>query len=300
MGKDFMHNDHLGYILTCPSNLGTGLRAGCMVKIPHVSARKDFKDLCAKLCLQARGGGGVDSVAEGGKFDISNADRLGKSETTLVNIFIEGVANFVRWEAMLEKKEDIEAEIAAAKPGVPSKAPADYPPAGLSANVQTLPEWIQLGCGDKEYNCPEKGATFLAEAMPASLPDLKDHANFLTDVLKKDPSLYGKLKDKKTKLGVNLGHCIKTGIDNKGHPMIKTCGLVAGDEESWSLFKDVMDPVVSARHGGYAPDAKHPTDMNPANLSNTKIDPTGKYVLTTRCRTGRSVRGFRLPPCNSF
>jgi creatine kinase len=300
MGKDFMHNDHLGYILTCPSNLGTGLRAGCMVKIPLVSARKDFKDLCAKLCLQARGGGGVDSVAEGGKFDISNADRLGKSETTLVNIFIEGVANFVRWEAMLEKKEDIEAEIAAAKPGVPSKAPADYPPAGLSANVKTLPEWIQLGCGDMEYNCPEKGATFLAEAMPAELPDLKEHANYLTDVLKKDPSLYGKLKDKKTKLGVNLGHCIKTGIDNKGHPMIKTCGLVAGDEESWELFKDVMDPVVSARHGGYAPDAKHPTDMNPANLSKRKIDPTGKYVLTTRCRTGRSVRGFRLPPCNSF
>ena len=35
-------------------------------------------------------------------------------------------------------------------------------------------------------------------------------------------------------------------------------------------------------------------------LSATKIDPTGKYVLTSRCRTGRSVRGFRLPPCVSF
>jgi creatine kinase len=136
--------------------------------------------------------------------------------------------------------------------------------------------------------------------LPANLPDLKDHNNYLTDVLKKDSSLYGKLKGRTTKLGVNLGHCIKTGIDNKGHPMIKTCGLVAGDEESWTLFKEIMDPVVSARHGGYAPDAKHPTDMNPANLSKTKIDPTGKYVLTTRCRTGRSVRGFRLPPCNSF
>ena len=30
------------------------------------------------------------------------------------------------------------------------------------------------------------------------------------------------------------------------------------------------------------------------------MDPTGKYILTTRCRTGRSVRGFRLPPCCSF
>ena len=30
-GYDFMHNDHLGYILVCPSNLGTGLRASVMV-----------------------------------------------------------------------------------------------------------------------------------------------------------------------------------------------------------------------------------------------------------------------------
>ena len=30
-GYDFMHSEHLGWILTCPSNLGTGLRAGCMV-----------------------------------------------------------------------------------------------------------------------------------------------------------------------------------------------------------------------------------------------------------------------------
>ena len=48
--------------------------------------------------LQARGTAGVDSVSTGGTFDISNADRLGKSETQLVNIFIEGVAQIIRWE----------------------------------------------------------------------------------------------------------------------------------------------------------------------------------------------------------
>lgn len=35
-GYDFMWNQHLGYVLTCPSNLGTGLRAGVHVKIPHL------------------------------------------------------------------------------------------------------------------------------------------------------------------------------------------------------------------------------------------------------------------------
>ena len=78
--------------------------------------------------------------------------------------------------------------------------------------------------------------------------------------------------------------------------MIKTVGMVAGDDECYELFRELFDPVISARHNGYAPDAKHPTDLDVNKLSNTKIDPTGKYVITSRCRTGRSVKGFRLPP----
>ncbi|CBY18300.1 unnamed protein product [Oikopleura dioica] len=177
---------------------------------------------------------------------------------------------------------------------------ADYPPASLSEGVKKLPEWIQLGCGDKEYNCEEKGATFLAANLPEKLPDLSEHNNIFAEAMRANPGIYEELKNKTTKLGVNIGHCIKTGIDNKGHPMIKTCGLVAGDEESFELFKPIFDPVISARHNGYAADAKHPTDLDVDKISDTKIDPTGKYVLTSRCRTGRSLRGFRLPPCCSF
>jgi creatine kinase len=177
---------------------------------------------------------------------------------------------------------------------------SDYPPTGLPDSIKKLPEWIQLGCGDAEYVCAEKGASFTGGNMPASLPDLSKHSSFFKDVMAANPGLYDKLKTKSTKLGVNFGHCIKTGVDNPGHPMIKTVGAVAGDEESYELFREFFDPIISARHGGYAADAKHPTDMNPDHLSKTPIDPTGKYVLTTRCRTGRSVRGTRLPPCCSF
>ena len=49
-----MHNDHLGWVLTCPSNLGTGLRAGAMVKVPLFSARKDFRDVCGRMGLQGK------------------------------------------------------------------------------------------------------------------------------------------------------------------------------------------------------------------------------------------------------
>ena len=70
------------------------------------------------------------------------------------------------------------------------------------------------GCGADEYICEEKGATFSGTNMPAECPDLKDHNSFFSENM--TPDLYNKLKDKKTKLGVNLGTCIKTGVDNKG------------------------------------------------------------------------------------
>merc|ERR1712126_239086 len=97
---------------------------------------------------------------------------------------------------------------------------SDYPPNGLADSVKKLPEWIQKGCGNDEYVCEEKGATFLGGNMPAECPDLSKHNSFFSENM--TPELYNKLKDKKTKLGVTLGHCIKTGVDNPGHPMIKS------------------------------------------------------------------------------
>merc|ERR1719327_1436788 len=78
--------------------------------------------------------------------------------------------------------------------------------------------------------------------------------------------------------------------------MMRTVGMTAGDEECYEVFKDLFDPVIDIRHGGYAPSAKHPTDLDVTKLSTTSIDPTGKYVISTRVRTGRSLRGLRLPP----
>jgi len=109
-GSDFMHNDHLGWVLTCPSNLGTGLRAGTMVMLPKLSARPDWKQFCAAMGLQTRGTGGVDSASTGGTWDVSNADRIGKGEVDLVNILIEGAAQLVKWETMLDAGQDAEVD----------------------------------------------------------------------------------------------------------------------------------------------------------------------------------------------
>merc|ERR1719265_125394 len=82
--------------------------------------------------------------------------------------------------------------------------------------------------------------------------------------------------------------------------MIKTVGVTAGDEESYEVFKELFDPIICDRHNGSGVDDKQPTDMDISKISDIDIDPFDKYVLTTRVRTGRSVRGFKLPPVISF
>lgn len=45
-----------------------------------------------------------------------------------------------------------------------------------------------------------------------------------------------------------------------------TVGCVAGDEETYEVFKELLDPVIEDRHGGYKPTDKHKTDLNSDNL----------------------------------
>ncbi|KAK2544052.1 Ckb [Columba livia] len=124
-------------------------------------------------------------------------------------------------------------------------------------------------------------------------PDLSAHNNHMAKVLTLD--LYKKLRDRVTPSGFTLDDVIQTGVDNPGHPFIMTVGCVAGDEESYEVFKELFDPVIEDRHGGYKPTDQHKTDLNADNLQGgDDLDPN--YVLSSRVRTGRSIRGFCLPP----
>ncbi|KAK3527007.1 hypothetical protein QTP86_006387 [Hemibagrus guttatus] len=127
-------------------------------------------------------------------------------------------------------------------------------------------------------------------------PDLTQHNNHMAKVLTKE--IYAKLRDKQTPTGFTLDDVIQTGVDNPGHPFIMTVGCVAGDEESYEVFKDLFDPVICDRHGGYKATDKHKTDLNFENLKGgDDLDPN--YVLSSRVRTGRSIKGYALPPHNS-
>ncbi|XDV20234.1 hypothetical protein PO909_025591 [Leuciscus waleckii] len=127
----------------------------------------------------------------------------------------------------------------------------------------------------------------------ADFPDLRKHNNCMAATL--TPTIYGSLRDKLTPNNWSLDQCIQTGVDNPGHPFIKTVGMVAGDEESYEVFAGIFNPVIKDRHNGYDPTTmKHPTDLDSSKITSGMFDEN--YVLSSRVRTGRSIRGLSLPP----
>merc|ERR1711881_417418 len=107
VGKGREISPEYGNVLSCPSNCSTGLRASMMIKIPLATKEEGFAAWCASKKLQARGSGGFASAAaDDGIRDVSNVDRMGKDEVTLVNEMIEGVTALVGWEKALESEPD--------------------------------------------------------------------------------------------------------------------------------------------------------------------------------------------------
>jgi len=109
-GTALMWNDTLGFMGTCPSNLGTGLRASVTVHLPEFNKllengtheeKELLEQVCSEFDLQPRGSAGEHSAAVGGKFDVSNKQRLGFSEVQLVQKMIDGVSKVIQLEQML-------------------------------------------------------------------------------------------------------------------------------------------------------------------------------------------------------
>jgi arginine kinase len=88
----FSHDEHLGYITSCPTNLGTALRASVHIKLPKLMKNKKvFNEIADKYHVQIRGIHGEHTETNDGTFDISNKRRLGRSEKELVQDMIDGV-----------------------------------------------------------------------------------------------------------------------------------------------------------------------------------------------------------------
>merc|ERR1712113_1366843 len=92
-GKNFMLSQRLGYLHSCPTNLGTGMRASVHIDLPGWTKEGvgALKERCEALALQPRGTRGESGGQTGITYDISNKHRLGYSEVELVQKMIDGV-----------------------------------------------------------------------------------------------------------------------------------------------------------------------------------------------------------------
>merc|ERR1719341_2255322 len=108
-GKDFMLDAKYGYIHSCPTNLGTGMRASVHVDLPGWTkeGRKPLAARCEELHLQPRGTRGESGGQTGITYDISNKHRLGYSEVELVQKMIDGVNTLHEEDNALKKKHSL-------------------------------------------------------------------------------------------------------------------------------------------------------------------------------------------------
>ncbi len=101
---DFAWDDALGYLASCPSNIGTAMRAGVHIRLPRLFRTPDILHAQAeKFNLQIRGTQGEKTRVEDGVFDISNEKRLGVTENDCIKTLHRGISHLIRLEKTQKK-----------------------------------------------------------------------------------------------------------------------------------------------------------------------------------------------------
>ncbi len=97
----FAFHPRFGYLTSCPTNVGTGLRASVLLHLPGLVRAGEFARMIAgieRIGLVCRGAEGEGSEARGGLFQISNQVTLGRDEGDLVALLDRVVREFVGHE----------------------------------------------------------------------------------------------------------------------------------------------------------------------------------------------------------
>lgn len=84
---EFAFDPQLGYLTTCPTNLGTGLRASAMLHLPGLVLSDQIGQVLQavnKIGLAVRGLYGEGTESLGNLYQISNQSTLGESEDTII------------------------------------------------------------------------------------------------------------------------------------------------------------------------------------------------------------------------
>ncbi len=100
----FDRDSEFGYLTSCPTNAGTGLRASVMLHLPAVSTSGQVNPLlkwAANLGMTVRGLYGEGSRASGALFQLSNQITMGTSEEDILSRFNAAACSLISEERRL-------------------------------------------------------------------------------------------------------------------------------------------------------------------------------------------------------
>ena len=109
-------NKKYGYLTSCPSDLGTGLKASVMVHLPALSKTKNTRrvlDAINNFGINIRGIYGETTEGLGDMYQLSNQQTLGISETEIIknlNVIVEKIIEQERQARKLLAKDELELE----------------------------------------------------------------------------------------------------------------------------------------------------------------------------------------------
>ena len=99
---DFAWDSIRGFHTSCPSNLGTTMRASFLMRLKYSAHHKEFGNICHQFGLSIRGEYGEHTKgSEHRVYDISNRCRLGLSERDIYCRLYNGAKCLVRLEKSL-------------------------------------------------------------------------------------------------------------------------------------------------------------------------------------------------------
>lgn len=97
----FDYDEEFGFLTSCPTNAGTGLRASVMLHLPAISAAHRVNPLlkwAANLGMTVRGLYGEGSKASGALFQLSNQITLGTGEKDIISRFTAAACSLISEE----------------------------------------------------------------------------------------------------------------------------------------------------------------------------------------------------------
>ncbi|MGV3129086.1 protein arginine kinase [Staphylococcus simulans] len=106
---DISFDEQLGYLTTCPTNIGTGMRASVMLHLPGLSIMKRMNRIAQtinRFGFTIRGIFGEGSQVYGHIYQVSNQLTLGRTEEQIIETLTEIVQQIIAEEMQIRKQLD--------------------------------------------------------------------------------------------------------------------------------------------------------------------------------------------------